>query len=760
MAAICALVATVGEASPARTWQQAPAETAGAAVAAYPEATVIRDATGQVTVRAVRVGTPPTIDGALKEEIYRQVPAIDGFIQQEPYEGQPATQKTEVWVLYDEVNLYVAARCWSTDPGRIVANDMRRDGSALSQNDNFGVLLDTFRDRRNGFVFYTNPIGGIGDSMVTDERDMNRDWNTVWRVRTSRFADGWMVEMAIPFRSLRYPGPGPQDWGIQFRRVSRGTNEFSYLTAMPAAFGMRAMMRVSQSAALVGMEAPPAALNLELKPYALARLQTDLGTAAPYSNDPGADTGVDAKYTLKNGLVADVTVNTDFAQVEDDEQQVNLTPFGLFFPERRDFFLEGAGIFAFGGASVSPRMGGQGQPSSTPILFYSRRIGLFKHDGRTDSVPILAGARVTGRTGAYTIGLVDIQQRENQAFGAPATNFAALRIKRDILEQSSVGIIATHRSHATTGAGANQVFGADASFRFLTNLTINAYYARTITDGHADEAASYRADVQWQGDRYGFGAEHLVVEDNFDPQTGFMRRQDFRRNFGTFRFSPRAPRSSAIRKHQFEVSADRFTDSSGRLESRQVQAQVGMDLENGDEWRLEFTNDYEFLEEAFEIAPGVVLPVAGYRFNQVEGNYRLGPQRRFTGSVSAGGGQFYSGSRALVGYRGRVEITPRLSVEPGVSFNRVELAEGSFLSRLLTARTTYNLSPRASLAAFVQYNSSGRVAGANARFRWEFGPGSDLFVVYNEGRDTSLGVRRSDLRNRTVAIKVTRLFRF
>ena len=726
-----------------------------------PAATVARDGAGRVTVRATRISEPITLDGTLDDEVYGRVQAIDGFLQQEPHEGQPATQKTEVWLLYDDRHIYVSARCWSTDPARIVANEMRRDSFALFQNDNFAVLFDTFHDRRNGVQFQSNPLGGMSDSLVTDERDSNRDWNTVWDARAKRFERGWIVEMAIPFRSLRYPAPGAQDWGVQFRRIARGANEFSYLTPMPAAFTQRAMVHVSQAAAVVGLEAPAAALNLELKPYALGGVDTDLAASVPYTNDPSASAGLDAKYTFRNGLVTDATVNTDFAQVEDDEQQVNLTRFSLFFPERREFFLEGAGIFAFGGASVSPRGGGGGPPSNTPILFYSRTIGLFEYgDEETASVPLLAGGRLTGRTGAYTVGALDIQQRGDASVGAPATNFSVLRLKRDILKQSSFGVLFTNRSQSVNAGGSNQTLGADAAFTFLQNLTINTYLARTRTEGKDGNDASYRGDVQWTGDRYGFEAEHLVVERNFNPEVGFLRREDFRRAFGMFRFSPRPGGPSRIRKYQFETSVDHVTDTGGRLETQIAQAQAGMDLQNGNEWRLEFRNSYEYLDEPFEIADGVVLPVGEYRFNEAEARYSIGPQHRINGFLWAGAGQFYSGTRQEVGYRGRIEVTSRLGVEPGVSLNWVDLPEGAFVAQLLSARVTYNLSPRKAAMALVQYNSAGDVIGANVRFRWEFRPGSDLFVVYNEGRDTALGVSRSELSSRSFVVKITRLFRF
>ena len=755
--------AWLAAAPPARA-QEAPAASApGVAVpgAPVPPATVARDSAGRVTVRAVRTDVPIVVDGLLDEAIYATTQPIDGFVQQEPHEGQPAADRTEAWILYDGRNVYAAARCWTADLAHIVANEMRRDAFAIFQNDHFGVFFDTFHDRRNGVFFYTNPLGAISDQAVSDERDTNRDWNTVWEVRTRRFDRGWTVEMAIPFRSLRYASPGPQVWGVQMRRVVRGTNEFSYLTPMPAAFTQRAIARASQAATLVGLEAPPAALNLELKPYAIGKVDTDLESATPVRADTMANVGFDAKFTFKNGLVADATLNTDFAQVEDDEQQVNLTRFSLFFPERREFFLEGAGIFAFGGASVSPRGGHQGPPSNTPILFYSRRIGIHEtDDDETMSVPVLGGGRLTGRTGAYTIGVLDIQQREAPAVGVPATNFSVLRVKRDILRQSSLGLIFTNRSRAADSPGSSQTLGADAAFTFFRDLTVNAYYARTRAPGRMRDAASYRADVQYNGDRYGFEAEHLTVERNFNPESGFLRREDFRRNFAHARFSPRPANATTIRKYQFETAYDRFTSSAGRLETEQVRGEAGLDLQNGDQWRVGVTNDYEFLDEPFEISTDLYLPVGGYRFTEVEAQYQMGPQRKITGEFSAGAGRFYDGTRRQVGYRGRVEISPRLGIEPGVAFNWVDVGVGSFTATLVSSRVNFSLSPRQALSALVQYSSAAQAVGANLRFRWEFRPGSDLFVVYNEGRDTAFGVRHSELSTRTFAIKITRLLRF
>jgi len=341
-----------------------------------PPAVIARAADGRVTVRATRVDGPPRVDGALDDEVYSLVEPANGFIQQEPYEGQPATEKTDIWVTFDDENVYVGGRYWdSQPPGRWVTTEMRRDYNNITQNENVSVVFDTFHDRRNGFFFQTTPLGAIRDQIFTDEGNQNTSWNTIWSVRTARFDGGWSFEMAIPFKSLRYRGSGPQVWGFQVRRMVRWKNEESYLTPVSAAWGNFAIFRASAASTLVGIETPAQSVNLEVKPYLASTTTTDLAASEPFTNRWTRGAGFDFKYGLTRSLIADVTVNTDFAQVEEDVQQVNLTRFSLFFPEKREFFLEGQGTFAFGapvGASAAVAAGG----GDTPTLFFSRRIGL------------------------------------------------------------------------------------------------------------------------------------------------------------------------------------------------------------------------------------------------------------------------------------------------------------------------------------------------------------------------------------------------
>ena len=715
-------------------------------------ATVARDGQGRVTVRATRLPAPLRIDGQLDEAPYSTVEPIGDFVQLEPTAGAPATEPTDVWIFFDDDSLYISGRCWDSVPeARWIANEMRRDG-ALYNNDNFSVVLDTFYDRRNGYFFLVNPIGGIYDAHVTNEQPGgNPDWNAVSDITTGRFEGGWTFEMAIPFRSLRYQPGRAQVWGVNLRRVVQWKNEFSFVVPMPASFGAMGIFQISVGGTLVGLEVPPGGKNLEIKPYGISGVTTDRRATPPTSDTLDGDLGLDVKYGVTQNLTADFTYNTDFAQVEVDAQQVNLTRFSLFFPEKREFFLEGQGIFEFGGAQQSFFRGGD-----TPILFFSRRIGLSQ--GRT--VPILGGARLTGKFGRYTIGLIDIQTDDAVDAGALATNFGVVRLRRDIFRRSAVGVLFTGRSQSTTVDGSNQTYGLDATFGFYDNLRINTYVAKTETPGLPAQDLSYRGQFDYAGDRYGLQLERLVIEENFNPEIGFVRRPDMRKSFASARFSPRPRSIAAIRKLSWQGSFNSIKNNAGVLETREAQAQFGIEFENTDRFSLGVTDTFEFLERPFSITPGVTLPVGGYDFQDVSVSYTVGQRRRLQGNVSVQHGTFFSGEKTTVGLsRGRFTVTPQISVQPGLSLNWVDLPEGSFRMELIQSRIVYTPTPRMFFTGFLQYNTSNDTIGANLRLRWEYQPGSELFVVYTEERDT-LTRTFPEIINRALTVKVTRLFRF
>ena len=726
----------------------------------------------RVTIRPIKLSEGIQLDGQLDEAVYREVPPLTDFIQQKPDEGAPATERTEAWVLFDSEKIYVSARVWDpAPPSDWVANEMRRDTSQLRENDVFWAIFDTFLDRRNGIAFYTNPLGALGDFAFTNEGSPNGDWNPVWDVRTGRFVGGWTVEMEIPFKSLRYRQGSEQVWGVQLHRRIRRKNEWVFINPVPISAGRGAVFRSSNFATLVGLEVPEGGNRFEIKPYAIAGVTTDASASPPTRNAWDGTGGVDAKYGLTQNLTADLTYNTDFAQVEVDEQQVNLTRFGLFFPEKREFFLEGRGIFDFARGGGSSRRASALRPESgdssssyrggqAPTLFYSRRIGL---QGGT-IVPIVGGGRVTGKAGAFDIGALNMQTNDAAVSASGQTNFTVMRVKRDILRRSSVGGLFTNRSVSVVGNGSSQTYGTDGTFSFYENVSLIAFLARTQTPGLDTKDLSYQGKFAYTGDRYGVEAEHLVVEDHFLPEVGFVRRDNFRRSYGTGRFSPRPRGIASIRQFRFEGSFDYIeTADTGYVETRQTQLGWSTEFENSDQVGLSVADNYELLMEPFEPAPGVVFPIGGYGFRDVELLYAPGTHRRFSGYIRARMGEYFNGSiRSLGVGRARLELTERFSVEPTLSINWIDTPQGAFQTNLVVSRLTYTFTPRMFFGGLVQYNSSTDSISNNLRLRWEYSPGSELFVVYTEERemDPLRPDRYSGPQNRGFVVKVNRLFRF
>ena len=730
-----------------------------AAVPASAQPVISRDG-NTVTVRATRIATPITIDGRLDEAVYAQVPAITEYIQQDPNEGAPISERTESWVLYDDTNLYFTCRCWDEHPERIVANDMRRDSSNLRQNDNFAVELDTFHDKRNGFLFYVTPVGGMFDGATSDERINNSDWNTVWRAKVGRFEGGWTAEIAIPFKSLRY-GPGrEQVWGINLRRTIRAKNEYAYIAPMKPSWGIIAIFRTSAAATLVGLEAPPPAMNLEIKPSAISRLTTDLLASPVQRNEFTPDVGLDVKYGVTKSLTADFTYNTDFAQVEADEVQVNLTRFSLLFPEKRDFFLEGQGLFTFGGVGGgSPPLPGAsaaGGSTDAPTIFYSRRIGL--ESGR--AVPIIGGGRLSGRAGKWSLGALNIMSDLDDVVHASRTDFTVLRVRRDVLRRSAIGALFTARSVSTVAAGSSELAGLDGNFSFFQNVYINGYVAKSATPAREGRDLSYRSQFNYAADRYGLQVERIVVPQNFNPEVGFLPRTNFRRNFASARFSPRPARNTTIRKYYVDGSFNYTTDNDNHLESRQALGAFRIELQNSDAIHVEYSREYEFLRRPFQVADTVRIPIGGYDFGHVRVAYSPGQQHRLSGTAAIDVGEFYDGTRKTASLQARLGVTPQLGIEPNVSLNWIERASTRELVTGTGARTTFTMTPRMFVAALVQYASATSSLSTNLRFRWEYQPGSELFVVYTEGRDTLPPTGSTALETRGFVIKINRLLRF
>ena len=732
-------------------------------------AVITRDAAQHATVRAIKLSAPLTLDGVLDEAVYTREAPFGGLIQVAPDAGAPATERSDIWITYDDRNIYLSCRCYdASPPAEWIVNELRRDTGGLRNNEHIGVLFDTFYDRRSGFAFYTNPLGARADYSIVDEGGSNTDWNPVWTSKTGRFDGGWIVEMAIPFKSLRYrAGPG-QVWGMQIRRSVRHKNEWDYLTPVPRILaGPQALNRVSAGGTLVGLDLPETGRNIELKPYVVSRVTTDRVRTPPINNKVGREIGGDIKYAVTPNLTADLTVNTDFAQVEADEQQVNLTRFSLFFPEKRDFFLEGRGIFDFarGGNGAFGGSGG----ADTPQLFYTRRIGL----DNGSVVPITVGGRLTGKLGKFAIGLMNIGTSGDAATKAEPTNFTVVRVKRDILQRSSIGAMITNRSVGVSGKGTNAVYGLDGAFLLSQALTAGAYWAQTQTTGLHGNNQSYQGRLDYSVDRFGAKAEYLSVGGNFDPQVGFRRRSDINRTFGEVRFSPRPKNQATVRKFTGTASGEYVENSAGIVETRVWRGHFDTEFASSDVLGFDVTRNYEFLRRPFTPAgSAAAIAPGGYAFSDVALSYAFGAQRRASGTIRVQGGRFYDGTIRSVTIgpgstfsSARIAVMQRLAVEPTFSITRIERPTSSFTTRLARARVDYGFSPLMFASALVQYNSADRAFSTNLRFRWEYAPGSELFVVYTDERDvredrdvTPTTVR--GLKNRALVVKINRLFRY
>ena len=735
------------------------AEPAASEVAVVPSSVVIdgppppvppkvqtRDAAGRSTMRAIRLTAPLNFDGKLDDAVYHEVLPATGFYQVLPDAGEPATEATDVWVMFDADDVYISARLWQADMERtLVANEMRRDRAR--QNDGFAVAFDTFYDRQTGYKFDTNPLGAIADCQLGEAPGAtNCDYNPIWDVRVGRFDGGWTVEMKVPFRTLRYQPGRAQVWGIQFRRVIRHRNETAFFTKMPITVGSSGIGRLSYAATLVGLEAPSGSRNFEIKPYGISRVVSDRAAMPSLSNDLDGDFGIDAKYGITQNLTVDLTYNTDFAQVEADDQQVNLTRFNQSFPEKREFFLEAASLFRGTGGG--------------PSLFFSRKIGL--HRGR--AIPILGGARLTGKVGRLSLDALNITTDRDEGAGVPRTNFTVLRVRRDILRRSNVGALFTLRSQSLVQPGEpSAAIGLDSSFTLLDNIKAATFYSRSETPGLGGGKSSYGASFGVNPDRYGFDVEHLFIDDDFNPEVGFVRRDDIRRTTGSVRFSPRPRSHPSVRRLSFIGSLDYTLNTAGLLESRDQTLRFETEFHSSDSLTVSGTRSYDLLPRPFTIAPGVTVPVGGYTNNLFRARYAIGAQKRYKGNLSFTYGGLYDGDRTVLGFSaGRFALTPQFSVEPNVEINRIDLPQGRFTTQLYRNRVTYVFTPRMFASGFVQYNSTNSTFSTNLRLRWEYSPGSELFIVYTDDQNTNPlePDRFSTLLNRALVVKVNRLLRF
>jgi hypothetical protein len=686
---------------------------------------------------AARTDEPITIDGVLDEAAWSRAAIADEFLQSEPREGEEASEATEVRVLYDADHLYIGVFARDSDTGSVIVNELEKDFTK-SQTDAFEVVLDTFRDERNGYQFAVNPGGAKWDAQMANEgRESNVDWDGVWTVRTRIADDGWHAEMAIPFKTLKFREADVQTWGINFQRLVRRKNEESFWAPIPRVF---ALDRVSLAGTLENLEGVRPGLNVRLKPYAVASMLEARG-----GRDYDGDVGFDVKYGITSGLTWDFTYNTDFSQVEADEQQINLTRFRLFFPEKRDFFLENSGIFQFG--AVNDNTGGSrpNRIANDMIFFFSRRIGLSDEAG---AVPILGGTRLSGRAGPFEIGVMDIEQRA--ADGLNATNFLVGRLRYNFLGNSDVGFMINNKEERNSPHH-NRVFGGDVNLRFGQALSLNGYVARSSGPRGGRDNLSSRASFSLLTDRLNASGSITDVQEGFLNELGFVPRPGIRKIFAYVGpiFRPERLRAH-IRQINPHIHFEHVT-RGGLVENRYSDYHLPFRFHSGAQIEVGLNTSVEELASGFEIADGITIPAGTHEWEEYTLTARSDASRRVSGTLNLSTGTFYSGDKNTYGVTGAFRFSERLNTSFSYTHNGITLREGAFTTNLLGLRVNYAFTTSVFVKTFLQYNSESDQWSSNLRFNLIHRPLSDLFLVYNDRRDASGG----RLIDRAMIVKLT-----
>jgi hypothetical protein len=700
------------------------------------------------TAVAQRVTERVRVDGVLDEAAWAGAPVVDRFVQQEPYEGQPATDRTEVRLLYDAGHLYIGVRAHSSVG--VTATEMRRDADRLFDEDNFQVIVDTFHDSRNGYMFLTTPLGAKLEQQIFDEGEgggrggtanINRNWDGVWEAAASIDADGWTAEIEIPFSTVRFVPSDEQVWGINFQRHTRKKNEQALWAPLPKAY---TLTRVSMAGELRGLSNISRGLDLRLKPFFVGGAHNVETSATNKFTDGIHDIGLDARYGLTAGLNLDVTVNTDFAQVEVDEQQVNLTRFGLFYPEKRDFFLENSNFFTMGTGQAF---------TSTQVqtdLFFSRRIGL---SPTGTPLPILGGARVAGKSGRNNIGVLDIQT--DDALGIPGSNFFVGRYSRDVLKRSRVGAIFINKDNINDNHF-NRTIGVDANIAPTAGLQMQGYLAKTETPDKTGDDMAYFGRIAYRDPKWNLYLNYLDVGENFNAEAGFVQRTGIRTTKGHFSPTPR-PKTGNVKLLEPMYVLTYTTDQDNRLIYRQHHAMLGTTLRDDTFINVFYQNTLDVLDVPFRIQPTVTIPAGAYSMNEWYFTVNTSPGRRLYERLTVSPVQFYGGTRMNVSAAAGARLTSRFSTEVQYNRNDVKMPWGDFLVNLSTLRVDYTFSPRMTVRSLTQYNTSSHEISNNIRFNYIYRPGSDIYIVYNDLSQTGLPVDVFGRKDRQLVVKATYL---
>ncbi|MDA2934248.1 carbohydrate binding family 9 domain-containing protein [Acidobacteria bacterium AH-259-D05] len=695
--------------------------------------------------RAQRVEGAPKIDGDLSESIWRGAPTVSGFLQRDPSEGEPATEKTEVKIIYNDRAIYFGILCYDSEPAKILATERARDGGvggsawddAFTSDDTFEIILDTFHNHQDGFLFRTNPLGTKFDSWITDEgRRVNSSWDERWSAAGRRTEEGWVAEIEIPFKSIRMPDNKEQVWGIDFKRAIRRKNEEVSWSNYHRNFNF---VEVSQAGQLVGLRDLSSELRLRIKPYATAGVSRVYNRSGQPETNTTYDVGLeDVKYRLTPSLTLDFTANPDFAQADVDEQVSNLTRFSVFFPEKREFFLENANVFDFGPGGPRPEL----------KLFHSRRVGLSED---REPIDILAGLKLTGKLLGFDLGFMSVQTDEFE--DTPENNFSVLRVRKRLLSRSAVGAMITNRQSSLED-DFNRTFGFDSNFVFFKSLHLESFFAKSQSPGlEEDDWAARPLRISWDTDFLLASAEHIIIGRNFNAEMGFVPRQDMKQSSLEFGIKPR-PASQWIRQLEFVSSLRYITDQEDVLETREQEVGFGLYLQSGDAFRVSYARGFEYLEDSFRLRRLLPVPPGLYRSQRFSGNFNTYRGRKVSGwfSYQRSNG-FWGGNRTSMSLNPRVRWSQNLSFQMQFKLDDVKLPWGEFSSKVSNVRINYNFTNNWLTSTTLQYDSIRDLFNINFRLNWIHRTGDDLFLVFNQTRNGSLT-------DRAIILKFTRSLEF
>ena len=691
---------------------------------------------GDQVLRAHFSETAPTLDGLLNDEVWEAASQTEPFTQKEPTAGEEASESTVVKVVYTRHSLFLGIFCADSSPQNIVATELRRDGD-LTKDDSIWILLDSFHDHRNAFLFATNSLGTLYDALVINEgSEVNSAWDEVWHVAAHRNEQGWSVEVEIPFTTLRIKA-SEGEIGLEFQRVIRRKNEFVYWNSWDRDFQFE---EVSRAGHLIGLENVELGNRWRLKPYVLG----GVGKSGTAGWENRSEVGIDDfKIRVSSTLTADLTYNTDFAEVELDAQRVN---FGnprsqLFFPEKREFFFEGASFFDFA-ARINEN------PGDTFRVFFSRRIGLTS-DGQR--IPLFGGAKLTGKMSALSIGALNVQAEEEGDIGS--NNFTVVRLRYDLFSRSNIGAIVTNRSG---DGGFNRTAGIDTRVVLFDNFIFDGFFMGSATSNVSGDENAYHAKGFWRTDLWDIGAGHLTLEEDFQAEMGFAQREHIRKTIGDIAYKPR-PNISWLRQIYLRVFFEYFTTPDNVVEKKVTHYSFELHLENGDKLRFSPHDRFDRLFRPLSLAPGVIIPPGDYRGQSYLIDFTFNPSRRLAGRILFSPQRgFFGGSKITFRLNPQWKPVSSLILDLNYDLNKIDVPQGSFTSHVVNAGVNYSLSTQLITSTTFQYNNAAQVKAFNFRFNYIYRAGDDLFIVYRDVRN------RLDpaLSDRAILVKFTHSFNF